>query len=145
MEDILQKLIDKAYRGRESWINLLEEYGIDKRDYVVLFPKEQGDINSIAIRYVNKLAKMAGKVLVLSYDVNVLNGDLYEDNVTVIRYEREQAEELMQFYSLYQFTDRLIIVSLDEPEGRCGGSLVGVNGITLDEMVAIGIFGMKEA
>ncbi len=145
MEDILQELIDKAYRGRESWIQLLEEYGLGNRDYVVLFPAENNTVNPIAIGYVNKLAKIADKVLVLAYDNEVLNSSEYQDNVTAIRYEREQAEELMQFYSLYQFTDRLIIVSLDEPEGRCGGSLIGVNGITLDEMVAIGIFGMKEA
>ncbi|MBQ4068836.1 MAG: hypothetical protein IJC76_06255 [Lachnospiraceae bacterium] len=145
MEDILQESIDKAYRGRESWIKLFEEYGLGNRDYVVLFPAENNTVNPIAIRYINKLAGMADKVLVLAYDNEVLNNSEYQENVTVIRYEREQAEELMQFYSLYQFTDRLIIVSLDEPEGRCGGPLVGVNGITMDEMVAIGIFGFKEA
>ncbi|MBE5926117.1 MAG: hypothetical protein E7270_04055 [Lachnospiraceae bacterium] len=145
MEKKLKELIDKAYRGRENWIKFIEENNLDDKDYVVLFPESGTEINKIAVKYVNKLALTSRKILVLTYDEALLNLKNCEGNVKVIRCEREQAEEIMQFYSLYQFTDRLIIVSLKEPEGRCGENLVGVNGLTFDEIVAIGIFGMKEA
>ena len=41
------------------------------------------------------------------------------------------------------FTNKLIIVSLDEPQGRNGTNLIGTKGVTEEEIVAIGILGLK--
>lgn len=142
MEDKLNQLIEKAYRGRKLWLEMTSIYGTNTKYYVVLFPSDDSQINQIAVKYVNKIAETVDNVLVLAYDENVLS-ESFCDNVKTVFYNREHAEDLMQFYSLYQFTDKLIIVSLTEPEGRYAEGLVGVNGITLEEIIAIGIFGMK--
>lgn len=141
MKELLDKSIEMAYKGREDWINLISEYNIGDRDYVVLFPKIDRAVNDIAVKYVKKLTEK-GKVLLLTHDDNLLNiSDI--KGVSAKFYSREDAENLMKFYALYQFTDRLIIVSLDEPEGRTGKNLTGINGITLEELIAVGIFGME--
>ncbi len=46
----------------------------------------------------------------------------------------------MKFYSLYMFTDRLVIASLDEPDGRNGERMVGKKGITVGEIFPIGVY-----
>lgn len=141
MNELLDKSIEMAYRGREDWINLTSEYNIGDRDYVVLFPKIDREINDIAVKYVKKLTEK-GKVLLLSHD-NILLNISGVNGLAARFYSREEAENLMKFYALYQFTDRLIIVSLDEPEGRAGKNLAGKNGITTEELIAVGIFGME--
>lgn len=141
MDKLLQALVDKAYRGRSCWLSLVEQYKIEKNDMVVLFPKQDDSINAIAWKYTEKIAEQKRQIFVLS-------GEEYQSrhsNITWIKFDRQQAEELMQFYALYQFTNQLIIVSLDEPEGRCGRRLEGINGITMEEIVAIGMFGLREA
>ena len=49
----------------------------------------------------------------------------------------------MDYYTLQMFTDKLVIASLEEPEGRSGGNLIGVKHITEEEAVAIGILGLS--
>lgn len=141
MKELLDKSIEMAYKGREDWINLISEFNIGDNDYVVLFPKIDREINDIAVKYVKKLTEK-GKVLLLAHDDVLLNlSDV--KGLSARFYSREDAENLMKFYALYQFTDRLIIVSLEEPEGRTGKNLTGVNGITVEELIAVGIFGME--
>lgn len=130
-----------AYKGREDWIRLISEYNIGDRDYVVLFPKIDREINDIAVKYVERLTEN-GNVLLLTHDDVLLNMNEIKGLNTKF-YSREDAENLMKFYALYQFTDRLIIVSLDEPEGRTGRNLAGKKGITLEEIIALGIFGVQ--
>lgn len=48
---------------------------------------------------------------------------------------KEEMEALVRFYSLYEFTDRLIIGSLEIPAGRQGAAMIGKKGLTLREAV----------
>ena len=52
----------------------------------------------------------------------------------------DDADALLQYYELVEFDSRFIAASLDEPNGRNGRALIGVSNITVEEMVAIGIY-----
>lgn len=142
MEKLLEESIAKARRGRESWIKLTGSLTGDFA--VVLFPSGDREINDISLKYAKKLAEQKEKVVLLTFDeVLLAQKDSFPPDIEILRYEREEAEELMKFYALYQFTDKLFIASLTEPEGRTGKGLIGRNGITLEELIALGIFGIN--
>ena len=46
----------------------------------------------------------------------------------------------MQYYCLYEFDKRLVIASLDEPNGRRGSALIGKRGTTKEEIFVIGVY-----
>lgn len=145
MDNLLNESIEMARKGREHWMHISETYNVDDKSYVVLLPDCNKEINEISIGAINKLADNSNKIIVLTHDNSIMGYKDFKNNVDVIEFGRKEAEELMKFYALYQFTNKLIIVSLNEPEGRYGEGLIGKKGITLKELVYIGIFGMKEA
>lgn len=58
--------------------------------------------------------------------------------------EGEQAEELLELYSLYAFTDRLIVGSLDRPHGRKLRNLLDSGIATEEELINDVILGVME-
>lgn len=140
MEDILEKAIKQAEYGRKIWLELVDKYGLEGNFRVVLFPSDDKDINTISVKAMRKLSEKVEKLIALSYSQEVLSWDVKESNIILQLFSRKEAEALMRFYSMYEFTDKLIIASLDEPEGRKGKGLIGAKGITLEELVNIGIF-----
>lgn len=140
MEDILEKAIKQAEYGRKIWLELVDKYRLEGNFRVVLFPSDASDINTISVKAMRKLSEKVEKLIALSYSQEVLSWDVKESNIILQHFSRKEAEALMRFYSMYEFTDKLIIASLDEPEGRKGKGLIGVKGITLEELVNIGIF-----
>ena len=111
---------------------------------VVLFPSTDEEVNEISLKYTRKLAENKEKIIVLTHDKQIISRAAeFEENISVVEYSREEAEDLMRFYCLYQFTDKLIIASVTEPEGRKGSGLIGHKGISLEEVIAVGVFGMR--
>lgn len=127
MEDI-NILREKAQRGRELWLELVEKYNIDDATFVVLLPDTNREANCCAMKYLDMFLKQkyAKKALVLSHDEWVKNeGMKLTDSAEYVEFDRESAEALMQFYCLYEFAPNLVIASLTEPSGRLGEMLVG--------------------
>lgn len=146
LEEILQKKIEKAGKGREAWLGLVKQYHISDETYVILFPQCGTDCNRYVLKYLSAYAEKvkAKRLLLLTDDKEILeNKDLQIDCEKVV-WKREQAECLMAYYTLQMFTDKLIIAALDEPEGRNGQNIIGVRGVTEEEAVAVGILGLSE-
>ena len=148
LEKELEEKINLAKQGRDQWLQLMKQYAIDKNTYVVLFPQERTQCNKYVLKYLPAFAEKmhASQIFLLSYDEEVLKASIDCSEVVCknIFWNRRQAEELMAYYTLQIFTNNLIIASLEEPEGRKGRNLIGINGITEEEIVAIGILGIKE-
>ena len=148
LEKELEEKINLARRGRDKWLQLMGQYVIDKNTYVILFPQEKTQCNRYVLKYLPAFAEKvhASQILLLSYDEEVLKNNINcsEKIIDSVFWNRKQAEELMAYYTLQIFTNNLIIASLEEPEGRKGRNLIGINGITEEETVAIGILGIKE-
>lgn len=146
-KNIVLKNIIKAYKGRKIWIKLLKSYGLTDKHYVVLMPSLNRDYNYYALLYLDKFLEKenAEGALILTYDENVKKcARMFSGKIIdVADFSREKAELLMKFYCLYQFTYRLIIASLEEPEGRDGLNLVGKKGITIEEIIAVGLYGLN--
>lgn len=148
LEEALEEKIACAARGRAYWLDLEKKAAIDDKVRVILFPQTGTDCNRYTLKYLPEFAKkeQLDRLVLLAFDPWVLdNKSAAGTPCECIPCSRKQAEELMAYYTLHMFTDKLIIASLDEPQGRNGKNIVGVKGVTQEEAVAIGILGLAKA
>lgn len=142
-----EKRLNRAKEGRTEWIKLMEEYGGEKNKYIILFPHEGSDCNRYMLKYLSKFAKkvQVDTLLILSCDNMVLEGikNCEDINCIGVFWNNVQIQNLLSYYSLYMFTNKLVIASLDEPQGRNGSNIIGAKGVTEEEIVVIGILGLK--
>lgn len=147
IDKILDENIKRASIGRSLWISFIEKYQPEDKDFILLMPSANREYNYYSLLYIKQFIqyKKANKIYVLTFDECVKKSCyLFSDQLEIVDFSREDARNLMKFYSLYMFTDKLIIASLDEPEGRSGKQLIGKKDITIDEIFAIGIFGLRK-
>lgn len=148
LKEILEKDIEKAYKGRQLWIELRDKHQWGDGDYVILMPSDDKECNYYSLLYLNSFINQnkGQRAYLLTCDEGVKrNAARFSDKICdIIDFSRESAECLMKFYSLYTFTDKLIIASLNEPEGRSGLRLIGKKGLSVEEIVAIGIYGLRK-
>lgn len=139
----LYKNLFKAYQGWWRWHKICKKYRLGNTA-VILMPSEDRDNNFHALLYLDELLKRRGweDAVVLSCDeVSVKSAEYLAKNLKKAAYiSRKHAEQIMQYYCLYEFDSRLIVASLDEPSGRNASSLIGKKGVTVEELVAIGIY-----
>lgn len=146
-EGMIKQKNDSATQGREIWLSLAKECVFDEDTFVILFPRADTMCNKYVMKYLSDFADMVKtrRIVLLSFDRNVLNA-VSDTNIGVTVFthfvSREDAVKIMDYYMLQMFTDRLIIASLDEPEGRSGSNIIGIKGITEEEAVAVGVLGL---
>ena len=86
---------------------------VDHFDFVLLLPHDSGCLNAkISATFIAKLGTRCGVII-----------------------EGQQAEELLNLYSLYAFTDKLIIGSFSLPHGRKLRNLLDSGIATEEELV----------
>ena len=148
IEEKMERRINQARKGREKWLQLKENYKIDKSTYIILFPEEKTQCNKYTLKYLPFFSKKLSikHIILLSYDKEVLNTKIDCPDLICesIFWTHSQAEELMAYYMVQIFTENFIIASLDLPEGRKAGNIIGINGVTEEEVVSVGILGIKE-
>lgn len=86
--------------------------GLDSYDFILIFPHDNTLNNKIRSAFTAKLGSRRGIII-----------------------EGEPAEDLLTLYSLYEFTDRLIIGSFDLPHGRKLRNLLDSGVATEDELI----------
>ena len=95
------------------------EWQLDRFDYVLILPGMDEALNErISAAFTAKLGDCSGTVI-----------------------EGLQADELLSLYSLYAFTDKLIIGSFDEPPGRKLRNLLDSGVATEEELIKDVILG----
>ncbi|MDR1531597.1 MAG: hypothetical protein LBS62_05335 [Clostridiales bacterium] len=147
----LRKNLVKAYHGWWYWRTTLKKYkklyknkNDINRTAVVLMPEVNDRDNYFALRYLEQMLKQHKfiKAIILTDSEMVeKSASLFSKNIhAIVRCPRKNAEELMQFYCLYNFDKRFFCASLDEPYGRNGSRIVGTRGITAEEIFVIGVY-----
>lgn len=135
--------IRRAYKGRRWWKKLISKYQIDNTA-VILMPSKNQEDNYFALLYLDQMieSRKYDNALILTYDPVVKKcAYMFSKKIIDVKYfSREKAEDLMQYYCLYEFDNRLIIASLDEPQGRNASALIDKKGITSEEIFAAGVY-----
>lgn len=132
-----------AYRGWWQWHKITRKKGFADTA-VVLLPSCDREINHLALLYLDAMleARKFRNAIILTHDpVIEKTAHLFSKNILeVMSFSRKKAEDLMQFYCLYEFDKRFIVASLDEPNGRNGSALIGKRGTTAEEIFIIGVY-----
>jgi len=136
-----------AWRGRALWIRLRKRYDVDDGAYVVAFVEDDQALNEVALAHVRDLIadRRARGVVVVTDQESVAEqaGNEIDGVLAVEVLPNREIEFLLSFYELYQFTPRLFFVSLTRPYGNRLWQMVGVNGLTLDDLVCLSMYRIR--
>ena len=146
VKDVLNKKQRVARTAQREWKALLRQAALGPNDYFVLFPTENREYNTNGIKYLDTFLLRVGgnEAVVLTVDPWVQReAHLYSKCIKSIALcNREKAGHLITLYELYRFHPRFITVSLDQPYCRKASGLIGVKGTTVEELIAIGVYGI---
>lgn len=146
VKKLLKKSKRECQRGFLVWHLLIKKHPEIKNTAVILMPSCEDSYNYYALLYMNQFLKKSKRdnAVLLTWDKRVIQcaKDFSENITSVIPFSRRKAELLMKYTSLYNFDDRLTVASLVEPIGRDGHALIGVRGLTEEELFAIGVYGL---
>jgi hypothetical protein len=154
MQELLEKRIGQARKGREYWIAQFgSNFEIESDQYILLLT-EEGRINEHLLQYLPKFLKnkkSRNAIIVYQYDIEQERIQSYEQYfekhnlmIQIQHISKEDMDNLLAFYCMYQFTGRLVIGSIDKPEGRTGSRFIEEKRLTLEEMVVHVIYDIRE-
>ena len=143
-------LFFQAVRGWRIWHGIVKKYGMKTKENistaVVLMPKSDLENSYYALLYLDRMLyrRDLSSAVVMTTDplVSKAAGLLCKKLKGVEMIAEGQADALLQYYALYPFDSRFIAASLTEPHGRNGKALDGVSRITVEELVAIGVYNL---
>lgn len=145
--DLLEKRKKQALEGRELWLSLSEEYQLDAGKYVLVLPPDTTEYHEPALAHLEEFLKrkQAEHAVVLFVEnTGAMKKEKIREYSPYIRdvkgISRDDYENLVRFYCLYEFTDHLIIASLEEPDGRLGKNMIGKKGLTVDELINVTLY-----
>jgi hypothetical protein len=136
-----------AWRGRAVWMRLRKRYDIDSGAYVVAFVEDDHALNEVALAHVQDLIadrRARGVVVVTDHESVAEQAGRQTDGILAVEVlGHRDIEHLLSFYELYQFTPRLFFVSLTRPYGNRLWQMVGVNGLTLADLVCLSMYRIR--
>ena len=128
-------------------MRLRKRYDIDNGAYVVAFVEDDHALNGVALAHVQDLiADRRARAVVVITDQEWVAEQARGETTGVLAVEvlqNREVEALLSFYELYQFTPRLFFVSLTRPYGNRLWQMVGVNGLTLDDLVCLSMYRIR--
>lgn len=142
--EILQEKYKRVKEAEKEWRSLLHITRPKHNDRIVLFPTRDDECNLHGMRYLDTfLQRENARSAVIVTVENRVKREIqnYSDHIkSIIEIEDSQALDLVSLYELHVFDGRFVVVALDMPSSRNGSSLVGYKDITVEQLVAIGIY-----
>jgi len=140
----LKKSVWQCRHGYFLWHHLVKKHPEIQNTAVILMPSCEDMDNYYAMLYIDQFLEHSERdnAVLLTHDSRVMQSaaSFSANIISVIPFSRKKSEILMKYASLYEFDNRLVIASLNEPVGRNGKSLVGIKGLTEEEIFAIGVY-----
>lgn len=130
-----------ADKGKQLWETIDERFNAD---LYILFPHVNEEYNYYALLYLDEyiVAKKAEKVVLITMESVIkkalpvfskLKAEVYEVS-------NDDIKAIIKYYALYEFSTRLTIISLKEPYDTCGENLLGVKGVTKEDLLCFDIY-----
>lgn len=145
MDSLLEKRLEEARKGRMYLLDLQRKYNLDFSSYVLLIPDKENIVH-LKKRFIQYIAiKHGNKGLILAdNEMSEMAGKFQGSSLYIETCTSEQAENLIRFYCMYQFTSNLLVASLEKPDGRRGEKLVGIKGLDREEILDMVVFGIEK-
>jgi hypothetical protein len=120
----------------------MESYTPDTE--IIVFPEEDSKLNYYGLLYlderlVRELKKDA--IIVTSSPGVMKSASLFTQKVKdIIMVSKAEMDDLLCLYGVIDTPSPFIVVSLDSPEGRHADRLLDVKELTVEHLVAIGVY-----
>ena len=137
----LEKHFALADKGKALWESIDEKYNAD---LYILFPHVNEEYNYYALLYLDEyiLAKKAEKIVLITME-DIIEKALpifSKAKAEVHKINAEESKAIIKYYALYEFSTRLTIISLKMPYDTCGENLLGVKGVTKEDLLCFDIY-----
>lgn len=148
IEELFAKRVSEAEAGKKLWKEIVEKYKVDAKSNVLLLPENTPEYHEAAVKafpeYLKKNGVENALILCTMERQKAVLEWLGEEAIPVVTYSAEELDQLIRFYSMYEFTDCLIIGSLTVPDGRLGSNMIGKKGLSLESAVRVMLFDLYD-
>lgn len=148
IEELFEKRVAEAENGKKRWKEIVEKYHVDAKSSVLLLPEDTPEYHEAAVKAFPEYLKKNGvenALILCTKERSVCLGEwIAEKEIPVAVCQAEELEQLVRFYSMYEFTDCLIIGSLTVPAGRLGSNMIGKKGLSLENAVRVMLFDLYD-
>lgn len=135
----------QAYQGWWVYHRIMKKFNPEHAK-IILLPSDKWEYSYYALLYLDQMLAWQGYdaavILAVEKEIRMVSGIFSKNILATQKITRKQAIHLMQFYCLYDFDPRFVVASLEEPEGRDGLCMAGMNGITTEQLFVSGIYGI---
>lgn len=149
------KIIRQVHIGEKLISKICEESSIDiSRDYVIVVPDKNEQINAAVIKGINYLIRQKSNefgsekdtkfliVTSVNNDIKNLNS-FYSMKCKIINVSDEKIKEILRYYAFRKRSSNLIIASLDKPNGRQCWGLVNAKKTSVEEIIIVAVLNVK--
>ena len=146
LSSLLKKVFNKhasCCAGRDVYNDILKKIDV-KNTSLIIFPESDLTLNYYGLLYLDEylLRKLKNGAFILTYDVTVAKAaKVFSNNIKdcEIR-EKKDIFSLISLYQMINFEMDVVIISLERPSGRKASNLIGARGLSVEQLVAIGIY-----
>lgn len=149
--EIINQNLGAARRGKKKYKEILKKFHEEKMrkiddwgSAVLLFPSHDDGINYYGLSYVDEFLFRTNvkRLAIITTDKKVLQAatELFSRTQDIYLIDENDMNDILLYYRLYPFDNRIKVISLDEPLGRRADNLIGVKNITKEMLIAIGIY-----
>ncbi len=132
----------RCRRGKKVYERIMDFYSPGTE--VVIFPEDDSRLNYYGLLYLDeRLVRGLKKdaIIVTSNSGVEKAAGLFTKKIrSIILVSKEEVEDLLSLYGVIDTPAPFIVVSLDSPEGRHADRMLGVKGLTVEQLVAIGVY-----
>ena len=142
MDDIVfDGKIKGIQRGRNLWKEFKRDFAIKENDLVVIYPDKT--LVESAEKYIDLYVAKRNiiSVYAITKESDSLCASLYNH---ILQINEEEMECLTSYYSMIPFHKTLAFMSLTQPQGRIEINSMRNHGITTEDIIKYGIFGLSE-
>ena len=133
-----------CYLGYWMWHALIKKHPEIQNTAVIILPTKRDSYSYYSLLYLDQFLEKSNRdnAVILTFDKKVIQTarDFSSNIVSIIPVTRRKMKYILTYASLYEFDNRLIIASLEEPVGRNGRNLIGIKGLTEEEIFVIGVY-----
>lgn len=151
-------------KGRKLLKKIIKKYSLNMNmDFIVFIPKGVDDVTYFILLYLNKfietlerkktkaenngfqVLRRNERFLVLTNDKIVLkSAKIICRRVSDVEFLSDKAmEEILSYYRIFPFSDRIIIGTIDGIPGRTGYRALKENGFSTEYLIANGIYHLE--
>ena len=145
--EILFKLIQNyfiAFKGWYLWHTIVHKIKRKDNEYIFIFPSHEDDFAYYALLHLDDYLNSvySNTAIIITSDMTIAKvNKLFSNRIRkTIKISQRDINAIKQYYIMCPFDSRMVFVALNTIEGRDGIDLIGKNGVTLEDIVVIGLY-----